>query len=386
MAGISLAGASPLSPSPLSSSSSSSSRRPSIGFRRLWRQKTPLLTSELRVSFDGKQPSLAAIAAAAADTIAAHGGDEVLEVAEIKERSQKWLWRGSYSINYFVQPPVSGGSGRAPLVLVHGFGASIPHWRRNIKTLAQDQIVYAIDLLGFGSSDKPAGFAYTMETWAELLSDFLNEVVKEPAVLVGNSVGSLACVVCASESSQPRPLVKGLVLLNCSGGMNNKAIVDDWRITLLLPLLWLIDFILKQRAIASAIFERVKQRESLRNVLLSVYGCKESVDDTLVEIIREPADAEGALDAFVSIVTGPPGPSPVKLMSKITVPILLLWGDQDPFTPLDGPVGKYFVSLSTEDPNVTLFVLEGVGHCPHDDRPSLVHEKLLPWLSHLQSA
>lgn len=55
-------------------------------------------------------------------------------------------------------------------------------------------------------------------------------------------------------------LVKGIVLLNCSGGMNNKAIVDDWRIKLLLPLLWLIDFLLNQKGIASAIFERVKQR------------------------------------------------------------------------------------------------------------------------------
>ncbi|KAH9618803.1 hypothetical protein KSS87_018764 [Heliosperma pusillum] len=377
MAGISLVGlgASPLSPSPLSSSSSSSFRRSLIGFRRLCRQKSPLLNSESVVISRREKTSLAISATVAADKTAAYGGDEVLEVAEIKERSRKWLWRGSYSINYFVQPPINGGDS----------GGGDSSACRNIKTLAQDQMVYAVDLLGFGSSDKPAGFAYTMETWAELLSDFLNEVVQEPAVLVGNSVGSLACVVCASESSQPRPLVKGLVLLNCSGGMNNKAIVDDWRIKLLLPLLWLIDFILKQRAIASAIFERVKQRESLRNVLLSVYGCKESVDDTLVEIIREPADAEGALDAFVSIVTGPPGPSPVQLMPKIKVPILLLWGDQDPFTPLDGPVGKYFTSLSTEDPNVTLFVLEGVGHCPHDDRPRLVHEKLLPWLSHLQS-
>lgn len=42
--------------------------------------------------------------------------------------------------------------------------------------------------------------------------------------------------------------------------MNNKAIVDDWRIKLLLPLLWLIDFLLKQRPIASALFERVKGR------------------------------------------------------------------------------------------------------------------------------
>ena len=55
-----------------------------------------------------------------------------------------------------------------------------------------------------------------------------------------------------------RDLVRGLVLLNCSGGMNNKVIVDDRRIKLLLPLLWLIDFLLKQRRIASALFERVK--------------------------------------------------------------------------------------------------------------------------------
>ncbi|XP_010682203.2 uncharacterized protein LOC104897084 [Beta vulgaris subsp. vulgaris] len=319
-------------------------------------------------------------------------GGDVLEVEEIKERSQKWLWKGTYSINFFVQPPLINGDAdhrrrRSPLLLVHGFGASIPHWRRNITTLAQDDTVYAVDLLGFGSSDKPAGFMYTMEAWAELLLDFLNEVVQEPAVLIGNSVGSLACVICASESSKrPRPLVRGLVLLNCSGGMNNKAIVDDWRIKLLLPLLWLIDFLLKQKAIASAIFERAKQRENLRNVLLSVYGSKESVDDTLVEIIKEPAETEGALEAFVSIVTGPPGPSPVKLMPEIAVPILVLWGDQDPFTPLDGPVGKYFMSLPSSNSNVTLFVLNGVGHCPHDDRPALVHDKLLPWLADLQDA
>ncbi|KAH9726293.1 hypothetical protein KPL70_008213 [Citrus sinensis] len=153
--------------------------------------------------------------------------------------------------------------------------------------------------------------------------------------------------------------------------MNNKAIVDDWRIKLLLPLLWFIDFLLKQRPIASAIFERVNQRETLKNILLSIYANKESVDETLVEIIREPANEEGALDAFVSIVTGPPGPNLVQLMPSISIPVLVLWGDQDPFTPLDGPVGKYFSSLPSKLSNVKLIVLEGVGHCPHDDRPEL---------------
>ncbi|KAL2538911.1 alpha/beta-hydrolase superfamily protein [Forsythia ovata] len=306
-----------------------------------------------------------------------------LEVSEINEKCKKWVWKG-YTINYFVYPEINNDTSNPPLLLIHGFGASIAHWRRNIPILAQSYTVYAIDLLGFGASDKPAGFAYSMEVWAELILDFLDEIVRRPAVLVGNSVGSLACVIAAAEST--RSLVQGLVLLNCAGGMNNKAIVDDWRIKLLLPLLWFFDFLLKQKGIASYLFDRVRKRDSLRNILSSVYGNKDNVDEDLVEIIKKPAEDEGALDAFVSIVTGPPGPNPVQLIPKITLPILVLWGDQDPFTPIDGPVGKYFSSLPSQLPNVNLFLLEGVGHCPHDDRPDLVHEKLLPWLANLPAS
>ncbi|XP_020575816.1 pheophytinase, chloroplastic [Phalaenopsis equestris] len=293
---------------------------------------------------------------------------------EIYECCSIWRWKG-YSINFLVK-----GRG-PPLLLVHGFGASLAHWRRNIGVLSENYTVYAIDLLGFGSSDKPTGFSYTMEVWSQLILDFLCEVIKKPTVLIGNSVGSLACVIAASEATQG--LIRGIVLLNCAGGMNNKAIVDDWRIKLILPLLWLLDFFLKQRTIASAIFENVKKRENLKNILLSVYGNKESVDGDLIEIIKGPTDDAGALDAFISIVTGPPGPNPTSLMPKITIPALILWGDKDPFTPIDGPVGKYFSSLPPRLSNVSLYLLEGVGHCPHDDMPDLVHEKLLPWLAAL---
>ncbi|KAI3522263.1 hypothetical protein L1887_11764 [Cichorium endivia] len=306
-----------------------------------------------------------------------------LEVNQIKDMCSKWDWRG-YTINYLKYEGQNAQKSNPPLLLVHGFGASVAHWRRNIPILAQTNTVYAIDLIGFGASDKPDGFPYTMETWAELILDFVGEIVQKPTVLIGNSVGSLACVIAAADAQ--RSLVEGLVLLNCAGGMNNKAIVDDWRIKLVFPLLLLIDFLLKQKGIASFLFERVRTRESLRNILLSVYGNKDSVDEDLVEIIREPALDEGALDAFVSIVTGPPGPSPVQLMPKIEIPVLILWGDEDPFTPLDGPVGKYFSSLPSQVPNISLDVLQGVGHCPHDDRPNLVHEKLVPWLATLPSS
>ncbi|KAH9782291.1 retrovirus-related pol polyprotein from transposon RE1 [Citrus sinensis] len=85
--------------------------------------------------------------------------------------------------------------------------------------------------------------------------------------------------------------------------------------------------------------------------------------------------------ACVIAASGPPGPNPVQLMPTIFIPVLVLWGDKDPFTPLDGPVGKYFSSLPSKLSNVKLIVLEGVRHCPHDDRPELVHENMLPWLA-----
>ncbi|KAL6212669.1 hypothetical protein ACLB2K_017887 [Fragaria x ananassa] len=211
----------------------------------------------------------AAAAAAAAD-------DEMLDLGlgEIKDKYRKWNWKGQYAINYVVSHPDQNPNpnpNAPPVLLVHGFGASIPHWRSN-------------DLY-----------------------------------------------------------------------------------------------------IASFIFERVRQRESLRNILSSVYANKESVDDELVEIIMEPTNDPGALDAFVSIVTGPPGPNPVQLIPGLSLPILVLWGDEDPFTPLDGPVGKYFSSLPSRQSNVSLSILQGVGHCPHDDRPKLVHDKLLPWLADLST-
>jgi len=299
------------------------------------------------------------------------------ELEAIYARCKSWEWKG-YKINYVVE-----GDGRGPtLLLVHGFGASLGHWRRNIRVLAERYTVYAIDLLGFGASDKPTDFNYTMEGWAELLLDFSRDVIQAPTVLIGNSVGSLACLIAGSG---PQNLVRGIVLLNCAGGMNNKAIVDDWRIKFITPLLWLIDFLLKQRKIASALFERLKTRENLMKVLSAVYSNKASVDDELIEVIKKPADYPGALDVFVSVVTGPPGPNPISLIPNISIPILVLWGDEDPFTPLDGPVGKYFSSLPSLLPSVQFFILRGVGHCPHDDRPDLVHEKLLTWLDSLHA-
>ena len=54
--------------------------------------------------------------------------------------------------------------------------------------------VYAIDLLGFGRSDKPL-LDYSTELWRDQLMDFMSEFMDAPAVLVGNSIGSLVSLM-----------------------------------------------------------------------------------------------------------------------------------------------------------------------------------------------
>ncbi len=56
--------------------------------------------------------------------------------------------------------------------------------------------VYAIDLLGFGASGKPElPDGYSMELWRDQILAFIEEFMDQPPVLVGNSIGSLACIM-----------------------------------------------------------------------------------------------------------------------------------------------------------------------------------------------
>jgi len=289
----------------------------------------------------------------------------------------KWEWRG-HKINY-----ATAGCGK-PIILVHGFGLSSSHYRKTIAELSKGYKVYAVDLLGFGASSKPTTIQYCMDLWRDLLQDFMAEFTSGAeggATLVGNSIGSLACLMAAANS--PKDAVRGVVLLNTAGAMNNKGILSDWRIVLVYPLLLFIDFILSIPAFAQVLFSKFATKENIKEVLKSVYMNTEAVTDELVELIYAPSLDAGARDVFVSVITGPPGPKPWALVPDITCPILVLWGDKDTLTPADGPVGKYFQILPNSRPNTTFTFLPDVGHCIHDDRPEVVHAELVPWLDKL---
>ncbi|KAK9851146.1 hypothetical protein WJX84_012261 [Apatococcus fuscideae] len=121
-----------------------------------------------------------------------------------------WKWQ-NHCIHYITAGPEDG----PPIVLVHGFGASAYHWRYNIPDLAKKYRVYAVDLLGFGWSDKALVSYDGYTIWQEQLSDFIKQQVGgKPVVLVGNSLGGYNSLATAAQYPE---LVRGVVLVNAAG-------------------------------------------------------------------------------------------------------------------------------------------------------------------------
>jgi pimeloyl-ACP methyl ester carboxylesterase len=279
---------------------------------------------------------------------------------------QFWIWQG-HQIQYTVL-----GEGK-PLVLIHGFGASIGHWRKNIPVLAAAGYrVFAIDLLGFGGSDK-AAINYSVDIWVELLKDFWNEFIQEPAVFIGNSIGALISLTVLAEHPE---ISAGGVLINCAGGLNHRPHELNPPLRLVMSA---FNKLVNSPTVGTFVFNRVRQKPQIRRTLFQVYSDRTAVTDELVELLYQPSCDPGAQKVFASILTAPPGKSPEELLPQVTQPLLLLWGEKDPWTPISG--AKIFAQAAeTEGKNIKIVPIPNAGHCPHDEAPNLVNPAIINWL------
>ena len=286
--------------------------------------------------------------------------------SQLKQQLNRWNWRG-YDIQYAV-----AGQG-SPVVLIHGFGASIGHWRKNISVLAASGYqVYALDLLGFGGSEKPA-LDYSLDLWEALLRDFWRHHIRTPAVFAGNSIGGLLVLMLLANSPH---IAKGGVLLNCAGSLNHRP--ED----LPRPLgqvMGLFSKVVSSPVLGPMIFAQVRQRFRIRGALKQVYGNRDAITPELIELLYRPSCDPGAQKVFASILSAPPGPRPSELLPQIHHPLLILWGETDPWTPIQG-AKIYQKMASIPEKNVVFRSIPDTGHCPHDERPEVVNTLILDWL------
>ena len=309
-----------------------------------------------------------------------------------------YAWKGQYKIRYTTTCGGKEKGNKPPILLIHGFGASLDYYREQIPVFAENGYdVYAIDLLGFGKSDKivnPFGQGYSAKLWAGLVLDFIDEIIQTNLsvnslsssndtrpVVAGNSIGSRIALEAALLAGDK---IRGLLLFNAAAGINNKFVISDRLTPLSLklfaaPLFSVLDILLKNRFFSSWLFERTKNPENIKSTLQSVYVNKERCDDFLVQSIASPAEDPNALKVFVEILTNDPGVTPDTFIDQIKMPMKLIWGDDDPFTPLSGPYGLFFQELARTREEVSLSIINA-GHCPHDDNHADANAAALEWL------
>jgi pimeloyl-ACP methyl ester carboxylesterase len=290
-----------------------------------------------------------------------------MQVLELAAPGQIWQWR-SQTIYY-----VKAGEKRAdrpPLLLVHGFGASTDHWRKNLAGLSTEFELYAIDLLGFGRSAKPA-WEYSGDLWRDQLHDFITEVIGQPAVLAGNSLGGYVSVCVAAQ--RPQSAV-GLVLLNSAGPFTDlqgttkpdpvRAVMGN-----------LVRTLFQQDWASYLLFKYVQQKSVIRSTLRKVYLDQRAITEQLIEEIYRPSCDAGAPQVFASVFRTPQGEKIDVLLSQMRSPLLMLWGEADPWVNARERGAKF----RRYYPQLTEYYLQA-GHCPHDEIPDRVNDLMRSWV------
>lgn len=299
-----------------------------------------------------------------------------------------WDWQG-HRISWLHQGPSDAGSAA---VLIHGFGACLRHWRHTIPVLAEDLDVFALDLLGFGASEKPpsqlkgdrplpGAVPYGFSLWADQVADFISTHVcqrhpERPFHLIGNSIGGVVALA-ATKVLCTRGLPPAqVVLIDCA-----QRTLDERRVKEL-PLMQrltrpILKRMVRERWLTASLFRLLARPAFIRQVLEVAYPTGANVDDELVALLYEPAMDSGAEESFRGFVNlFADVLAPDFLVDLQTVPVRMIWGEADPWESPDvaRKWARDFDSIQE------LRVLPGLGHCPHDEAPEQVNPILLEWL------
>jgi pimeloyl-ACP methyl ester carboxylesterase len=199
--------------------------------------------------------------------------------------------------------------------------------------------------------------------------------VQEPAVFVGNSIGALLSLMMLAHHPEK---ARGGVLLNAAGGLNHRP--EELNLPLRVMMSGFTKLV-SSDVVGPVLFNLVRQKPRLRRTLYQVYRDRTAVTDELIDLLYQPSCDPGAQKVFAAILSAPPGPRPEELLPQVTQPLLILWGEADPWTPITG--AKVYQELATLSNQIEFIPIPDTGHCPHDERPEVVNQQIIRWLKEL---
>jgi 2-hydroxymuconate-semialdehyde hydrolase len=245
-----------------------------------------------------------------------------------------------------------------PLVLIHGLGGQTYNFRYNIPVLSQRLRVVALDLKGFGYSERPDDSDYSLAAQAGLVGEFMDRLDIPRAAVLGHSMGGAIALRLAVTSPQK---VDRLVLVGSAPP--NGMVPWVAGSPPLRPLLRVgTTLILHQPGLR----EKVLQYGFYDPAFLSA---------EMVEEFRRSASIRGSTDAIASLLSDAARDEPVDV-SQVSQPVLLLWGEGDRWTSV-----RLARRLADALPNARLQVIGRARHMVLEERPEESNEAILAFLS-----
>jgi pimeloyl-ACP methyl ester carboxylesterase len=259
-----------------------------------------------------------------------------------------------------------------PLLLVHGIGAgcSSYEFRHIFEALSEHHTVYALDLLGFGKSDKPS-ITYTHETYIKLIDDFLRQVVRvgdgrEEADVIATSL-SAAYVI--SVSQRDPSLFRRLVLI-CPTGIEELAKPAG-------PAAVAVRGIFKSPILGSTLYNAIASRVGIRGYLARhIYADPSNVTDEVVEQYHTAAHQPGGENVLPSFISGFLNVNIKEAFKKVVDLPLIVWGQKAKETPV-----SQAEAFLVANPNAKLEVIQDAGMLPHEEQPEAFLAAVRPFLT-----
>jgi pimeloyl-ACP methyl ester carboxylesterase len=261
------------------------------------------------------------------------------------------------------------GNTARPLVLIHGIGAGASSfmWRKNFDALSEDFHVYALDLLGFGFSDKPATVPYSADLYTELIRDFALEVAGAPVDIVSNSLAAAFCIRVADEYPDA---VRSLILVAPTGadtlrarpGMTGAAFYG----------------LLQSPVLGTSFYNVMSSERSIRDYARrQMFYDPTRVTNRLVTQLYAASHQEGAQHAVSAFLSGFMNTDTREAFARLRQPVTLVWGKQDQATPIEQAA-----ALLSLNPRADLEIFDRCRMTPHEEHPekfnALVRRALRP--------
>ena len=244
------------------------------------------------------------------------------------------------------------GKGK-PIVLIHGLGTSSYTWNKIMPELARTNRVIAIDLKGFGKSDKPLDGNYSIFDQARLIEDTIRENNLSGVTLIGHSYGgAVALAVALAQMENGGDRVERLVLL------------DSVAYRQPMPFFFQV---LRTPVIGEIGMALIPPEVQAEHALTIAYYNGRKVPGEAVQHYAQPLHTEGGRHALFHTINSLEPDNAEAIAARyrnLKLPALVLWCDHDRIVPI-----KFGERLAGDLPNAQLEVIRSCGHLPHEEQP-----------------